>query len=111
MRDWLWKYGPNIIWQQLALKRDLKARGYYPSPLGDDFVRELTQQLLNACVINHFGETDKKKFRNLIRRAGLMVHFVIQNQHDLSSRVSMMPSHLLVMKHLGYFQKNAPLEG
>jgi hypothetical protein len=43
---WLWNYGPSVIRQQLALKRELTRLGYYPSPLDDYFVREATEQAL-----------------------------------------------------------------
>ena len=103
MRDWLWKYQrPTVIWWQIWLKRDLKARGHFPQPLGNQFVRELTEMLMKDAAYWP-GEIDWNQFRNRMRASTQMVEDVIRNQAELAKRDAMPPPHFLVMKHLGYF--------
>jgi hypothetical protein len=102
MRDWLSKYQrPTVIGWQIWLKRQLKARGYFPDPSGDQFVREWTELLLKDA--NRNGPTDWKEFRYGMESSPRMIDIVIRDQAVITTQVALSRRHFLVIKYLGFF--------
>lgn len=104
MRDWLWKYGPAVIRQQLALRRALKERGHYPKPLGDAFVRDYTQHCVRSSII--INTISKPAFRRYMKDAPKTIDHAIRHQRELAQTEPLPAIDYLVMRHLGYFQQD-----
>jgi hypothetical protein len=103
MRDWLWKYKRlTVIWWRPWLKRQLKARGYFPDPFDDQFVREWTELLLKD-VYRH-GPIDWKEFCDEMKSSPQMIEGMIRDQVSMAKQDAFSRRHFLVMKRLGYFE-------
>jgi hypothetical protein len=103
MRDWLTKYQRlTVVWWRPWLKRQLKARGYFPDPFGDQFVREWTELLLKDA--HRHGPNDWTNFWEEMKSSPQMIESVIRDQVSIANQDAFTRRHFLVMKHLGYFE-------
>jgi hypothetical protein len=91
----------SFIWWRPWLKRQLKARGYFPDPFGDQFVREWTDLLFKDAV--RPGAIDISVSKEM-KASPEMIESVIRDQVSISKRDAFTRRQFLVMKHLGYFQ-------
>lgn len=91
----------SFIWWRPWLKRQLKARGYFPDPFGDQFVREWTELLFKDA--GRPG-TIENSFSEAMKASPEMIESVIRDQVSISKRDEFTRRQFLVMKHLGYFQ-------
>jgi hypothetical protein len=99
---WLEKYQRlTFIWWRPWLKRQLKARGYFPDPFGDQFVREWTELLLKDA--RRPGAIDRK-FSEEMKASPQIIQNVISDQVSIAKRDAFSRRQFLVMKHLGYFE-------
>ena len=103
MRNWLRKFERlTVIWWRPWLKRQLKSRGYFPDPFGDQFVREWTELLLKEG--HRHGPIDGKTFYEEMMSSPQMIENVIRHQVSIANQDAFTRRHFLVMKHLGYFE-------
>jgi hypothetical protein len=103
MRHWLGKFQrlTVILWRPW-LRRQLKARGYFPDPLGDQFVREWTELLLKDY--RRHGPIDGNNFWDEIQSSPQIIESVIRHQASIADQDAFTRRHFLIMKHLGYFK-------
>ena len=100
---WLEKYQRlTLIWWRPWLKRQLKARGYFPDPFGEQFVREWTEVILKDA--RRHGPIDGKKFSEEMRASPQIIESVIRDQVSIAKQDAFSRRHFLVMKYLGYFE-------
>ena len=100
---WLGKYQDlTLVWWRPWLKRQLKARGYFPEPFGDQFVREWTELLLSNA--RRHGPIDGISFLEEMKASPQIIESVIRDQVSISRRNAFTRRQFLVMKHLGYFE-------
>jgi len=100
---WLKKYQRlTLIWWRPWLKRQLKARGYFPDPFGEQFVREWTEVILKDA--RRHGPIDGKKFSEEMKASPQIIESVIRDQVSIAKQDAFSRRHFLVMKYLGYFE-------
>jgi len=100
---WVGKYQRlTLVWWRPWLKRWLKARGYFPNPFGDQFVREWTELLLKD--VRGYGPVHWKTFSEEMKASPKVIESVIRDQVSMAKRDAFSRRHFLVMKHLGYFE-------
>ena len=100
---WLGKYQRlTLIWWRPWLKRRLRARGYFPDPFGDQFVREWTELLLKD--VRGHGSVHWNTFSVEMKASLQVIESVIRDQVSIAKRDAFSRRHFLVMKHLGYFE-------
>jgi hypothetical protein len=100
---WLEKYQRlTLIWWRPWLKRQLKARGYFPDPFGEQFVREWTEVILKDA--RRHGPIDGKKFSEEMKASPQIIESVIRDQVSIAKQDAFSRRHFLVMKYLGYFE-------
>ena len=103
MRHWLGKYQRlTVIWWRPWLKWQLKARGYFPDPFGDQFVREWTELLLKDG--HRHGRIDGMSFWEEMKSSPQMIESIVRHQASIANQDALARRHFLVMKHLGYFE-------
>jgi len=100
---WLEKYQRlTLIWWRPWLKRQLKARGHFPDPFGEQFVREWTEVILKDA--RRHGPIDGKKFSEEMKASPQIIESVIRDQVSIAKQDAFSRRHFLVMKYLGYFE-------
>ena len=100
--SWLGKYQRlTLIWWRPWLKRRLKARGYFPNPFGDQFVREWTELLLKDA--RQHDPIHWTTFSEEMKASPQVIETVIRDQVSIVKRDAFSRRQFLVMKQLGYF--------